>query len=76
MTNPEPIDAPWLASVPEACRCAGLSRSELYRRLASGEVSAVKNGSRTLIRMDTLRGYIATLPPATFRAPKSAGAAR
>ena len=62
----EPLAAP----IPDACRISGLSRSEIYRRLATGDIRAVKSGSRTLILMDSLRAHLMNLPPATFRAPK------
>lgn len=58
------------ASIPDACRISGLSRSEIYRRLAAGDIHAVKSGSRTLILMDSLRAHLANLPPATFRTPR------
>jgi excisionase family DNA binding protein len=64
----EPMAAPIL----DACRFSGLSRSEIYRCLGDGRLQAVKSGSRTLILMDTVRAYLASLPRATFRAPKSA----
>jgi hypothetical protein len=60
------------ASIADACCVSGLSRSELYRRLAAGDIRAVKSGSRTLILMDSLRAHLASLPPATFRAPRGA----
>jgi excisionase family DNA binding protein len=59
------------APIPDACRVSGLSRSEIYRRLATGDIRAVKSGSRTLILMDSLRAYLANLPAATFRAQKT-----
>lgn len=59
------------APIPDACRVSGLSRSEIYRRLATGEILAVKSGSRTLVLMDSLRAYLASLPIAQFRAPKA-----
>jgi excisionase family DNA binding protein len=59
------------APIGDACRVSGLSRSEMYRRLAAGDIRAVKSGSRTLILMDSLRAYLARLPAATFRAPKA-----
>ncbi len=65
---PEPFAAP----IPEACRLSGLSRSEIYRRLASGDIRAVKSGSRTLVLLESLRAHVAGLPLATFRAPKAA----
>jgi hypothetical protein len=63
---------PLAVPIPEAVRLSGLSRSELYRRLATGHVHAVKSGTRTLILMDSLRAHLTSLPPATFRAPKAA----
>jgi excisionase family DNA binding protein len=60
------------APIPEACRISGLSRSEIYRRLAAGDIRAVKSGSRTLILMDSLRAHLTSLPLATFRAPRGA----
>jgi hypothetical protein len=62
----EPLAAP----INEASRLSGLSRSEFYRRLAAGDIQAVKSGSRTLILMASLRAHLASLPPATFRAPR------
>jgi Helix-turn-helix domain len=64
----DPIAAP----IPDACRISGLSSSEIYRRLAAGDIRAVKSGSRTLILMDSLRAHLASLPPATFRTGKAA----
>jgi predicted DNA-binding transcriptional regulator AlpA len=63
---------PIALSIPEAQKLSGLRRSELYRRLASGDIQAIKSGSRTLIFMESLRAHIASLPPATFRAPRQA----
>ncbi len=66
------VTEPLAAPIPEAQRVSGLSRSEIYRQLAAGNIRAVKNGSRTLILMDSVRDYLASLPPATFRAPRKA----
>jgi excisionase family DNA binding protein len=62
----EPLTAP----IPQACHYSGLTRSEIYRRLAAGDIKAVKSGSRTLILMDSLRAHVASLPIATFHCPK------
>jgi hypothetical protein len=67
-TCTEPLALP----IPEAQRVSGLSRSELYRQFASGNIRAIKSGSRTLVLMDSLRDHLASLPAATFRAPKEA----
>lgn len=62
---------PLAATIPDAVRLSGLSRSEIYRRLAAGDIRAVKNGGRTLILMESVRAYLARLPVATFRAPSA-----
>lgn len=65
-TAPSRLD-PITLSISEACKVSGISRSELYRRLASGQVCAVKSGRTTLILMESLRAHLARLPAATFR---------
>jgi hypothetical protein len=66
----EPIAMP----LARASLVSGLSRSELYRRLAAGDIKAVKAGKRTLIVADSLRAFLARLPPAEFRAPRGTAA--
>lgn len=62
----EPPCAPVAASIPDAQRISGLSRSEIYRRLADGSILACKSGTRTLVLLDSLRAHMASLPVATF----------
>jgi excisionase family DNA binding protein len=57
---------PLALPVPQAAAFAGISRSELYRRLAAGDLCAVKVGKRTLILTESLREFVASLPRATF----------
>ena len=64
----EPLALP----IADAQRVSGLSRSEIYRRLAAGDLRAVKSGSRTLVLMASLRTHLDSLPVATFRNPKVA----
>jgi hypothetical protein len=66
-----PYIEPLAASIPDACRISGLSRSEIYRRLATGDIRAIKSGARTLIVMDSLRAHLARLPIARFGPPRS-----
>lgn len=66
--NSDPI----AVTINDAVRISGLSRSEIYRRLTAGDIVAVKNGSRTLILMASVRAYLDSLPVATFRAPAAA----
>jgi hypothetical protein len=63
---------PLTITIPDAVRVSGLSRSEIYRRLGTGDIEARKSGSRTLIVWASLKAYIDCLPPAEFRAPKAA----
>ena len=67
---------PFTVSIAEARRISGLSRSEIYRRLADNRLQAIKSGSRTLIILDTLMRHLKALPLATFRAPVRRGSAR
>jgi hypothetical protein len=63
---------PLTVTIPEAIRLSGLSRSELYRQLSAGRIRARKSGSRTLIVWASLQTHVEALPPAEFRAPKTA----
>ncbi len=64
----DPITIP----IAEAVTFSGMSRSAVYRELATGNLRAVKSGSRTLVLVESIRTYLANLPPATFRAAKAA----
>ncbi len=64
----EPVTVP----IAQAVAISGMSRSAVYRELAAGNLRAVKQGARTLVLVDSIRAYIASLPPATFRPAKAA----
>jgi hypothetical protein len=53
--------------VPEASYISGLSRSELYRRAARGEVVFLKCGASTLVDLQSLRATVASLPRASIK---------
>lgn len=59
--------APLAVSITHAVKLTGVSRSELYRVLAKGEVRARKAGRRTLIEYVSLREWLDRLPAAAFR---------
>ena len=42
------------------------TRSRTYLNLAEGKISALKDGKRTLVTIESVRQYIASLPPAEF----------
>ncbi|MFA7440366.1 MAG: helix-turn-helix domain-containing protein [Sphingomonadaceae bacterium] len=46
---------PVLVNVNDACRMIGCGRVKLYQLLAQEHIRAVKLGSRTLIRVDSIR---------------------
>ena len=54
-------------AIPEACRIVGLGRTKLYSLIAEGKIEARQCGGRTLIPADSLRGFVANLPPAPIR---------
>jgi excisionase family DNA binding protein len=58
--NLEPI----LISVADAAEVLATSRSEIYQKLARGELEAVKDGSRTKITYSSVKHVAAALPKA------------
>ena len=81
-TSAQRVGAPALSAAPpctervtttlaETARLTGLSRSELYRLLATGRLRAVKANRRTLVLWDSVLAYLDSLPSATFRGPRS-----
>jgi excisionase family DNA binding protein len=67
---------PLAFTIPSAVRASGLSRTRIYDLLISGDLAAFKVGRRTMIRADSLRAYLASLPPAAFHAPKGRAAGK
>lgn len=57
-------------TIPDAVRASGLARTRLYALIGNGEVDAVKAGRRTLVKADSLRAYLDSLPAATIRPGK------
>jgi hypothetical protein len=60
------IRDPILVSIADARTISGLSRSAIYRRMAAGDIRAVKGGTRTLIVLESLIDHLKSLPVATF----------
>lgn len=44
----------------------GWTHSECYRRLAAGDIRAVKQGRRTYVLVSSVREYLENRPVATF----------
>lgn len=72
MTASVPRVDPVALPIDEAVSFSGMSRSAVYRELAAGNLRAVKQGSRTLVLVESIRVYLANLPPATFRPARAA----
>jgi excisionase family DNA binding protein len=62
-------------SIADAVRVSGIGRTTLYELIGAGKLDARKVGNRTLIPADSLRSYIARLPPADIRTGQRRAAA-
>ena len=45
---------------------ADKARSEIYEAVGRGLLTAIKDGARTLITVESIQRYMASLPPAKF----------
>jgi len=63
-TNPiQPVMLP----INQAATIIGQHRRTIYSLIAAGRLKAVKSGRSTLIFYDSVKQYIASLPPAQIR---------
>lgn len=56
---------PLTVTIPQACKLTGLGRSTIYRLFDEGKLQRLKAGTRTLIKVTDLEGYIESLTPRT-----------
>jgi len=63
ITTPTPI----LVSIPDAAMMIARSRGFIYGAISSGKISAVKSDGRTLVTVESLQTYAASLPPAKIK---------
>jgi hypothetical protein len=68
-TPVRPAAAAWAQFLPlrQACEEAHLSRSEVYRRAAKGELRLLKLGKAIRVDMRSVASMYDCLPPATIR---------
>jgi hypothetical protein len=66
------MPTPIAYTIAGAISASGMSRTRLYALIGSEDISAIKVGRRTLIRSESLRRYIDTLPSAKIRKQKAA----
>ena len=62
-------------TIADAAKVSGLGRTSLYELIGAGKIEARKAGNRTLIPAESLRAYLASLPPATIRTGQRKAAA-
>jgi len=60
-------------TIADAVKISGIGRTTLYELIGAGKIDARKVGNRTLIPADSLRSYIASLPPADIRTGQRRG---
>jgi hypothetical protein len=61
---------PILCSVPQGRQMLGIGTQAIYDLLGAGLIKGVKHGTRTLLVVQSLRDYVATLPEAKVAAPR------
>ena len=61
---------PILVSIPHAAAMLGRGINAIYDLIGAGEIRAVKSDSRTLIVIESLREYAASLPAAKVSPPR------
>lgn len=52
-----------------ACEILARGRSRIFELLGLGKLKGVKDGTRTLITVESIRTYQASMPPAVIKAP-------
>lgn len=61
-------------TVRETADIYGFSRSTIYELIGGGHFQAVKSGARTLIIVQSVEDYMASLPAAKVAAPRARAA--
>lgn len=51
----------------DACKVGGFGKTTLYKLIAEGQIEAIALGGRTLIPAESLRQFLASLPPAPIK---------
>jgi len=65
MANPAP--SPILVTIPHAASMIARSRGFVYQAISTGKIIAVKSDGRTLVTVDSLQAYAASLPQAKIK---------
>jgi hypothetical protein len=70
MYRPASIEAPLpliLCSIPQAAAMIARGQTFIYGAIGDGRIEAVKSDKRTLVVVESLRRYAASLPPAKIK---------
>jgi hypothetical protein len=67
---------PILCSIPQASVMIGRGTQAIYDLIGGGKIRAVKSDGRTLIVVESLHEYAASLPAAKIRPPRNRQPAR
>jgi hypothetical protein len=67
---------PILCSIPQASAMIGRGTQAIYDLIGGGKIRAVKSDGRTLIVVESLHEYAASLPAANIRPPLNRKPAR
>ena len=54
-------------SIRDACAALGCGRTSLYSLISAGKIEARSLGARTIIPVESLRRFVASLPAAPIR---------
>jgi hypothetical protein len=55
---------PFLLSIPQTSQAIGRCNATIYELVGAGQLVAVKSDGRTLITMESIKAYVASLPRA------------
>ena len=55
-------------SIAEAVKATGIGRTSIFAEIKAGRLHAVKVGSRTIVPIQSLRGWLATMPSTVAKA--------
>jgi hypothetical protein len=61
---------PLLVSIPQTSQVISRCVATVYELIGAGQLVAVKSDGRTLVTMDSIKGYVASLPPAKVAPPR------
>lgn len=71
MNTTAATDMPAWGRIQQVTRSRGLNRTRIYELIAAGSITAVKDGRALMIDISSVDRYLASLPKAEIRLPKT-----